>query len=384
MDSIKYNNENNKKHIIVKRRNKNQTKGKGEELSFLEFQKLNIFNNTTSKIDDKRRINNYNFNDKMSLNIPKVKINLFTINHNNKKSITISSEKNNKPIICKVHKSKTKKTLKKRNMILDISQYKKNLNNNSIQLKKISFDNNIKNGNQEDKNENKNMSYTDYFNIVQQNNLKILNNHVDNLINKKNLTKLNLHSNYKNEGKVNYNVRNKENNNNNRIINDYTFKITKPNIYKKKSISQKYSFSKTSTHKNTISDISNLTTAQKMSNKIEPKIYNKLIKNRLKNEKIIKYIPNRNIIRNKHTTDLFNTFNSNFINYSYNSTSTLSKNNLTHINQNTEQNNKNPEELLKKDMNIYNNNYYIYNYINKNNNSFNFYKNEKQKFKNKK
>ena len=382
MDSIKYNNENNKKHITIKRRNKNQNKEKGKELSFLEFQNLNIFNNTTSKINEKRRINNYNFNDKMSLKIPKVNINLFTINHNNKKSITISSEKNNKPIMCKVHKSKTKKTLKKRNMILDIPQNKKNINHNSIQYINISFDKNIKNRNQGEKNENKIMSFSDYFNIVQQNNLKILNNRVDNLLNKKNLTKVNLQSKYKNEGKINYNIENKIYNN--RIINDCSFKIPKPNIYKKKSICQKYSFSKSRTHKNTISDISNLTTEQKVSNKVEPKIYNKLIKNRLKNEKIFKYIPNRNITKNKHTTDLFNTFNSNFINYSHNSTSTVLKNNLNNKTINIEENIENPEELGKKEMNVYSNNYYIYNYINKNNNSFNFYKNENHKFKNKK
>ena len=155
-------------------------------------------------------------------------------------------------------------------MILNIAQYKTNINHNSMQLLNISFDNNINNRNPREKNENKIISFLDYFNIVQQNNLKILITRIDNLLNKKNLTKVNIHSKYKNEGTINYKIQNK-------IINDYGNKIPKPIIYKKKSISQKYSFSKSNTHTNTISDISSLTKDQKMSNKIEPKIYNQLL-----------------------------------------------------------------------------------------------------------
>ena len=120
MDSFNLKNGKATKHIIIKRKNKNIHENQRNNLSVFEKEKLNIFNEFNINTEEKRRnknnfeknSNNSNFLKLFPLQRPKIKINVFPINNNNKRGITISSEKNNNPISCKVHKSKSKKIKK--------------------------------------------------------------------------------------------------------------------------------------------------------------------------------------------------------------------------------------------------------------------------------
>ena len=312
MDSFNLKKDKNKKHIIIKRRKKKTDEEQMDNLTFYGQPILNLSNsNTNKKLENHKNIN-INNKKNISLKIPKVNINLFTIENNNKKRISISSEKNNKPITCKVHKSKSKKT--KKNMSLNLSDNTKIFNHNSIKSN-ISFGVNIENIEQIFR--KKNISNLNNYNIAQKINLKILDENIDNLIdNKKEVNSKQSLQTCKKEEKAIYknkNIKLKAYN----TINLFNNKLSKQNIYKKKQISQKFSFSKNNTFANTISDISALST-EKVQNHIDTKIYNESLKNRMKNSKIIKYIPNPCGLRNNNRNDLFKKYNYNSINLNLN------------------------------------------------------------------
>ena len=373
MDSINLKNGKATKHIIIKRKNKNNHENQRSNLTIFEKEKLNIFNEFNINTEEKRRnknnfeknSNNSNFLKLFPLQRPKIKINVFPINNNNKRGITISSEKNNNPISCKVHKSKSKKIKRHINIASEILQNKKHISFNSNQ----SENNYFNNDNTEEISENKNMNFLNYFDLAQHNNLKILNERLDDLTDNKKSTKNSSQClNYIiNGNKINYKKRNiiqKEINN----INEYKKNSTFSNIYKKKSIQQKYSFSKIRTHTNSFSEISNSTIEQKDNKQIDPKIFNQLIKNKLKHKKLFKFIPKSNNFIDKNNKESFYTYNYN--NKNSNSISSLSS--IPSKNQyNKKFINKISIDLEKDDINIYKNNYYIYNYINKNSNTYN-------------
>ena len=362
MNTINIGNNKINRHIIIKRRNKKQNEIHLKDLEFSEHPKLDISkkeeltldNNIKNNIFNNFSDNNTNLDKIISLKIPKIKINLYTINHNNKKSVIISSEKNNRPISCKVHKSKEKKIIRKRNIN---SNYSMQCNNNSPQLNKERIE------------QNENMTSLSYFNIVQQNNLTLLSNHLDNLVDKKKSMNKKIQHKNRNELILNYNNK-KISIPKGKQTNEYSRQNI--NIYKKKSIPNKYSFSNNNTYSNTIADISYLTKEQKAkNNKDNQEIYNNLIKNRIKNNKVLKFIQDGNAIRNKNRTDLINSKNYNFINLSYNSPSAISNIPNQRINTNNYIK-KNSIAFNHKDINVFRNNYYIYNYINKDTNNITF------------
>jgi len=359
MNTINITNNKINRHIIIKRRKKKQNDAHLRDLIFNDYPKLDMSHKEEIKMVNKRNINYNNFSNNnnisklTSFQIPKIKINLYTINHNNKKSKTISSEKN-RPISCKVHKSKEIKIIRKKNIISNYStQYKNNSTQNKYEI-----------------NQKENITSLNYFNIIQRNNLNLLNYHLDNLINNKETSIKKIQSIQPKNNKeeiLSYNNK-KINIPKEKQINEYKKPII--NIYKKKSIPKKYSFSINNTHKNTISDISSLTIEQKDNNKENKRIYNKLIKNQIKNNKVLKFIKNGNIIRNKNKTDLINSEDY-FINSSYNSPLAISY----MLNQGINANkyiNKNPISLNHKYINVFRNNYYICKYINKDTNNMTF------------
>jgi len=343
-------------------------------LTILEREKLKIVNEFNINKDEKSRnknnieikTNNSNFLKLFPLQRPKIKINIFSINNNNKRGITISSEKNNKPMSCKVHKSKSKKIKKHKNIVSDVTQYINPISFNSIQS-----ENYVYNKNTEEISQNKNMNFLNYFNIVQHNNLITLNERLDDLTNKKiSTTNSNQYLNYTiNGNKINYNNRNVIQRGINNIS-EYKNKSINSNIYKKKSIKQKYSFTKIRTNTNSFSELNKSTKEQKVNKQIDPQIFNQLIKNKLKHKKLFKFIPKSNNFMDKYSNESFYTYNYNNKNLNSNSSSTLSsiplqkKCNKKFIN-------KISIDLEKDDINIYKNNYYICNYINKNNNTYN-------------
>ena len=366
------------KHIIIKRKNKNIHENQRDNLTVVEKEKLNICNEFNIDTEEKnRKKNNFEKNSNNSnllklfpLQRPKIKINLFSINNNNKRGLAISSEKNNKPMSCKVHKSKSKKIKKHISIASEIKQNKKHISFNSKQ----SENNYFNTDNIEEISENKNMNFFNYFELAQHNNLKILNERLDDLTNNKKPTKNSSQClNYIKYGnKINYNNRNiiqKGINN----INEYKKNLTISNIYKKKSIQQKYSFSKIRTHTNPFSEISNSTTEHKENKQIDPKIFNQLIKNKLKHKKLFKFVPKSNNFIDKNNKESFYTYNYDNKNLNSNSLSSISS-----IPSKKQYNkkiiNKISIDLEKDDINIYKNNYYIYNYINKNTNTYNINK----------
>ena len=373
MDSVNLKNGKTTKHIIIKRKNKNMNDDRKSNLTILEREKLKIFNEFNINTDEKSRnknnnvkkTNNSNFLKLFPLQRPKIKINIFSINNNNKRGIAISSEKNNKPMICKVHKSKSKKIKKHKNIVSDVTQYI-----NPIAFNSVQSENNVYNKNTEKISQNKNMNFLNYFNIVQHNNLITLNERLDDLTNKKiSATNSSQYLNYINGNKINYNNRNVIQRGINNIS-EYKNKSINSNIYKKKSIKQKYSFTKIRTNTNSFSELNKSTKEQKVNKQIDPQIFNQLIKNKLKHKKLFKFIPKSNNFMDKYSNESFYTYNYNNKNLNSNSSSTLSsiplqkKCNKKFIN-------KISIDLEKDDINIYKNNYYICNYINKNNNTYN-------------
>lgn len=349
------------RHIKIKRKNKRLNEDKIHNLSLYEIYEPRLFNNLNNKKEGNiLGVNNLHIEKITAIQRPKIKINLFSINNNNQRSVNISSEKNNKTISCKIHKSKPKKDKKTNNLIIDISKYKTNINHNSIHLEKNIFNKTFENNEQRKK--NKNMSFLNYFDLIQQNNLKTLNEHLEKIVN---INKIKLDkSNEKNDKTMNPKIINN--------INGYNNKQPKPNIYIKKPTKQKCSFSKskTNTHTNTISDLNSFTTEQIVNNQRETEIFNQSIKNKLENKKLSKIIPKYNYDRNKYRNAFLNTYNSDYINLSSNSTSKISS--ISNKNYKTKKFPKKIKiDLERDDINIYKNNYFIYNYIGKDNNTFN-------------
>ena len=236
MNTINIGNSKINRHIIIKRRKKKQNEGHLRDLIFTEYPKLYMLHKDEIKENNKRKTNifndfsknNINFDKMTTLQIPKIKINLYTIIHNNKKSIAISSEKNNRPISCKVHESKEKKIIRKKNTT---SNYSMQYNNNSSRL------------NKEKRNQNENMASFNYFNIIQRNNLNLLNTYLDRIINNKEAINKKIESSQpkdNNDVILSYNNK-KINMPKEKQINEYKKPII--NIYKKKSIPKKNSFS---------------------------------------------------------------------------------------------------------------------------------------------
>ena len=184
---------------------------------------------TNNVINEKNSKNSSNFNYQHYLNFtnieedilfqrPKIKIKMHSLKHNNISRNTISSEKNNNQIKCKVHKIKANKSLNsKRTNILNLSKSRNKAN--KIKQKKINYNYNLVNVNQLDINEltmpNKNeKTFINYYNLMQESRLKKLSNHLDNLIgNKIQLKYGNTHSELNEDIIANFNDKNKDNEN---------------------------------------------------------------------------------------------------------------------------------------------------------------------------
>ena len=87
MNSLNIGNNKINRHIIIKRRKKKENETHMRDLTFKEHPKLNLIEKKEIKIDNNRKISNFNnfsnntinFDKLISLHIPKVKINLYTI-----------------------------------------------------------------------------------------------------------------------------------------------------------------------------------------------------------------------------------------------------------------------------------------------------------------
>ena len=149
-----------------------------------------IFNTmqTNSNYEDILNYNTLNElnDDKLLFERPKVKVKLYSTRHNNKKRNTLSSEKNNNPIKYRIHKNKPKNLKCSKETIFSPSKSNDKLktnpnaiNFNLINSKQNSFDSSETNS------ISKNKEYTSinyYYNLMQAKNLNKLNNDIENII----------------------------------------------------------------------------------------------------------------------------------------------------------------------------------------------------------
>ena len=158
------------------RQNKNK-------LSFANSNNLN--NNLNDNIWHYNTINEI-AEDNLVLERPKVNIRIHSTKHNNTNRNTISSEKNNSPIRYKIHRIKPKNLKYVDNTVFTPNQSKTTISKKNINYSLL---NSIPNHNSFDSTDsnitkkNKEYSYINYYyNIMQEKNLKALNNNIENLI----------------------------------------------------------------------------------------------------------------------------------------------------------------------------------------------------------
>ena len=233
---------------------------------------------------------------------PKVKIKMHSLKHNNINKNTISSEKNNSQIKCKVHKITT--NISNNNIkILNVSNSK----NKNVQ-KKITNISNVDGNcmiiNEENIKQNKDdKSFINYYNIIQESRLQKLSNHLDNLIKDK------MQSKYENPHSV--------------VNEDIDYKgknINKENIIFKKEINR--NLTNTNVYRRKIQRKKNYYTGKNA-------IFNShsLIKNKLNSHKIKaqKFICRRNAYQNSNDFQLSSKINqSRNCNYNQNNSYLLS------------------------------------------------------------
>ena len=176
--------------------------------------------------------------ERILLQRPQVRIKMHSIISDNINKNTISSEKNNKQIKCKVHKLKPNTTknndhnIKKLNISKSFKKQKQNDKNRiNYDIMKLNNKFNLSQMNNEQKNNE--TKFLNYYNILQEKSLKMLSNHLDNLIGNKSIPKSEFSQQISNNGSNNIiseNIKNEK-----EMSNIYNFKI-KPNnsnIYRK-------------------------------------------------------------------------------------------------------------------------------------------------------
>ena len=195
----------------IERRNISFLKGLNKNIT-IDILHKNNENFLTKKTNYQNSLSENNFiKEKILLDRPKIKIKINSLKHNNTSKNTISTEKNNQPIKCKVHQTKPLTAKHSNVKYINISQslIKKNENlKNKRNYEIININNNLYNSKEKKaETENKEKSYINYYNIVQEKCLKDLSIHLDNLLGKK------IQSQYQNLS----------NNVNNRKINGYNY-----------------------------------------------------------------------------------------------------------------------------------------------------------------
>ena len=320
------------KHIIIQRKKRNllipiSLQNERKNTPFLKPLNKNISSNILNKQDEKLQLDNNIYQnlvnshnmieERILLEKPKIKIKMNSLNNNNINKNTVSSEKNNNQIICKIHKLKPQTTKNFNGKIINLS--KSIIKNNRVN--KINYGIIDLNKNDSDSNkmkielENKIKSYIDYYNIMQEKTLNNLSNHLDFLIGKKTQSKSeHPYANRDNDGINNYNIMEKVKSEKELNMNDDTKKnICNTNIYRKKIQRKK----NCGTNTNTFSDTNFLTFEFKNSiNSDKSDILNincnNGINNKLRPNRTFKYISNINNNSNYNEEEQFSESTNNY------------------------------------------------------------------------
>ncbi len=291
------------KHIIIQRKKgnnliPNSVQNERTNISFAKGHNKNITINVSNKRNIISNNNNYqnlindnNYNEeKILLERPKIRIKMNSFKHNNTRKNTISSEKNNQPIKCKVHKAKPLTTTHSNEKFIKFSEsiIKKGIdkqnkrNYGTININK----NNLFSKEKKNVIENEDKSYINYYNMIQEKSINNLSNHLDNLIRKKILSQSQHSVYYRNNNEINSysfleKVKSEKGLTKNEKIKNKN--ICNTNVYRKKIQRKKNCFTNT----NTFSDTNYLTLDKS-------DIYN-IIKNKIpKNRKKRNFSINRN------------------------------------------------------------------------------------------
>ena len=317
-----------------------------ENLSSQKFRKLSNYNIYEN-------ILNSPIEENILLHRPQIHIKIHSLKHTNRN--TLSSEKTNKQIKCKVHKIKPKTINNKK--IIDLSNsHKKRIYNNKnkekLKFNKININRDILNITEINKKQNdEEKSFINFYNIAQEKSLKKLNSQLDNLIGYKNKTKSgNEDNNVKNiNNKLNYD--NNDNNKfekmkENRFNNNINY--SNKNIYKKK-VQRKKNFNNANIIPITDKNIFNYSEKNNMHNLKKQDIFKiqdeNLIKNRLKTKRTQKFICTRNNYQNQNKNN-FSSNNYKSDNFNYNQNNSILLTSLSHMNNNIYKNYKNTNKKM--------------------------------------
>ena len=278
--------------------------------------------------------NNTTIEEKILMQRPQIKIKMHSLKHNNINRNTISLEKSNNKIKCKVHKI-TPNTTKNKNLNISDSNkkgynYKNKINYNIINISKDNF--NLTQFNNEQKNKEK--TYINYYNYLQEKSLKNLSDHLDDK---------NKNNNFEN---INKEKEKEKNNINCNKINGCKTNIYRKKIKRRKNCCKENNYTNLtdnlliSEQKNNINDINKQATVCD-HNDI-------LIKNRLKLKRAHKFIYKRNNYQNPNQMNyLSNNCNSGNFNFSQNNSILMTS--LSHkINNNSNIITNYPSEIRKK------------------------------------
>ena len=312
-----------KANILIPNRISNQSKN----IEFYYPYNTNISNDIIRTKHIKKQSNNdiynnllndnSNIEEKILLQRPKIKIKMHSLKHNNINRNTISTEKNNNQIKCKIHVIKTKTSKHNNNKIFNLSNNKKTQKNknNKKHQKKINYGiiNMIK-----DELLNNDKTFINYYNLIQEKSLKKLSNQLDDLIGNKT----------KSKSEYSGIIRNNESYNNNKTENSKSIKEqyndkrkeSSTNVYRKKIQRKKNFFSDNNIISNdnllTFENKDNINNYKKIDLINEKDLIN-LKKNKLKTNRTHKFICTRNNYINPNQNE-FTSKNSSVCNFIYN------------------------------------------------------------------
>ena len=312
-----------KANILIPNRISNQSKN----IEFYYPYNTNISNDIIRTKHIKKQSNNdiynnllndnSNIEEKILLQRPKIKIKMHSLKHNNINRNTISTEKNNNQIKCKIHVIKTKTSKHNNNKIFNLSNNKKTQKNknNKKHQKKINYGiiNMIK-----DELLNNDKTFINYYNLIQEKSLKKLSNQLDDLIGNKT----------KSKSEYSGIIRNNESYNNNKTENSKSIKEqyndkrkeSSTNVYRKKIQRKKNFFSDNNIISNdnllTFENKDNINNYKKIDLINEKDLIN-LKKKKLKTNRTHKFICTRNNYINPNQNE-FTSKNSSVCNFIYN------------------------------------------------------------------
>ena len=324
---LKYQNERPKKDLTAQRKKSNilipsSNTNDIKKINYFPSFNSNMSNHIVRKINSKIKMNNAIYQNllksnntlegKMLQQRPKIKIKLNSLKHNNINKNNISSEKINNEMKCKVYKiSNNEKSFDKICNSSFNKNIKRKINYNIVNLNNDIFDKNNQNNEQTFK--DKDLSFINYYNILQKKKLEDLSNNLENLIGNKIHSKSEhpgLNRNNENNNKVNSYYENKNSEKKIKNISNYKNKENNTNVYRKKIQRNKTYYVDTFPVSNcTTFEQNNILENINTSYNINTHFCNNLIPNKLASNRTYRFISKRSDYKNSNNESVNNNYN---------------------------------------------------------------------------